>query len=163
MRHGSAALVNIVVGVVMILLHDENSHEARSSRPLPDSIESKCPPWSATAPAWRDAGARRGAAQEEEPAWVEGVAILGTVAVVVFVTAYLEYSKELQFQKLNAGGLGAQCLPTRIFSSRVCLPIPRLVRGGVACEPRAPRMIDRALQSPEVAMTKPLFSGWPRP
>eukprot|EP01050_Picozoa_sp_SAG11_P008553 SAG11_NODE_761_length_7302_cov_4.434402_1_plen_1369_part_00 len=36
------------------------------------------------------------------PGWIEGVAIIATVAVVVVVTAVLEKSKDSQFQKLNA-------------------------------------------------------------
>eukprot|EP01043_Picozoa_sp_COSAG02_P070647 COSAG02_NODE_12598_length_1521_cov_1.039381_1_plen_471_part_01 len=37
-----------------------------------------------------------------EPGWLEGVAIGATVFVVVMATALLDYSKERQFQKLNA-------------------------------------------------------------
>ena len=37
-----------------------------------------------------------------EPGWLEGVAIGLTVFVVVMATALLDYSKERQFQRLNA-------------------------------------------------------------
>ncbi len=34
--------------------------------------------------------------------WSEGLAVLGTALIVVFIGAGQDYSKELQFQKLNA-------------------------------------------------------------
>jgi magnesium-transporting ATPase (P-type) len=46
-----------------------------------------------------------GAAVPEQRAhhgWSEGLAVLGTAAIVVFIAAGQDYSKELQFQKLNA-------------------------------------------------------------
>lgn len=38
---------------------------------------------------------------EEEAGWIEGVAILISVAVVVFVTAFNDYTKEKQFRGLQ--------------------------------------------------------------
>lgn len=46
-----------------------------------------------------------GAAVPEQRAhdgWSEGLAVLGTALIVVFIGAGQDYSKELQFQKLNA-------------------------------------------------------------
>ena len=40
--------------------------------------------------------------QREHHAWSEGLAVLGTAFIVVFLAAGQDYSKELQFQKLNA-------------------------------------------------------------
>lgn len=39
---------------------------------------------------------------EEEAGWIEGVAILISVAVVVFVTAFNDYTKEKQFRGLQS-------------------------------------------------------------
>ena len=38
---------------------------------------------------------------ERATAWIEGVAILLAVAIVVFVTAWNDLKKEQEFQKLN--------------------------------------------------------------
>lgn len=40
--------------------------------------------------------------QRAEHGWSEGVAVLGTALVVVCIGAGQDFSKELQFQKLNA-------------------------------------------------------------
>lgn len=40
--------------------------------------------------------------QRAHHGWSEGLAVLGTALVVVFIAAGQDYGKELQFQKLNA-------------------------------------------------------------
>ena len=40
--------------------------------------------------------------EEEKQSWIEGFAILISVVVVVLVTAFNDYSKERQFQKLQS-------------------------------------------------------------
>ena len=47
--------------------------------------------------------------EEEDPApgWIEGVALLGTVAVVVVVNGFLDFKKQMQFRALNAANEGA--------------------------------------------------------
>jgi len=42
-----------------------------------------------------------GEAGEGEAGWIEGAAILGSVIVVVFVTAFNDYTKEKQFRGLQ--------------------------------------------------------------
>ena len=39
--------------------------------------------------------------EEEHPAWIEGAAILIAVIIVVFVTAFNDWSKEKQFRGLQ--------------------------------------------------------------
>lgn len=43
-----------------------------------------------------------GDSSEKEAGWIEGVAILGAVAVVVLVTAFNDYQKEKQFRGLQS-------------------------------------------------------------
>lgn len=43
-----------------------------------------------------------GDSSESEAGWIEGVAILGAVSVVVLVTAFNDYQKEKQFRGLQS-------------------------------------------------------------
>ena len=50
----------------------------------------------------KDDSGEHGAVEEEEhPAWIEGAAILIAVIIVVFVTAFNDWSKEKQFRGLQ--------------------------------------------------------------
>lgn len=48
------------------------------------------------------AEAEGGDSSESEAGWIEGVAILGAVSVVVLVTAFNDYQKEKQFRGLQS-------------------------------------------------------------
>ena len=49
----------------------------------------------------------------DTPGWLEGVALLVTVAVVVLVNAVLDFQKQMQFRALNAANEQANVMVTR--------------------------------------------------
>ena len=60
---------------------------------LPPFVMIDLPPFSAES---------EGGESESEAGWIEGVAILGAVVVVVLVTAFNDYQKEKQFRGLQS-------------------------------------------------------------
>ncbi|XP_042884673.1 plasma membrane calcium-transporting ATPase 2-like isoform X1 [Penaeus japonicus] len=104
--------VAAVVSICLSFFHAEDSfmeEESKSSGPGPVASEEK----------------------EQAPPWIEGVAILAAVIVVVFVTAFNDYSKERQFR-----GLQKKIENSNLFSvvrarSVVQIPVSDIVVGDV--------------------------------
>ena len=88
-----------------------------------------------------------------EPPWLDAVAIIVTVAVVVTVTALLDHSREVKFRDTNAQGLEAKCMvmrgmgPCQVDTKQVVVGDVLQVRGRSALRPQRPRPRPRPLDA----------------